>query len=198
MAMQRFVGPLDEGAHRRCAAGGRFRAQPEQVGHRAVEVAGLAVDVEAFDQSGGVPPLELVFAQVRYLRADALPDRHTIQAEFQADAAHALALELQRPGVGDAARLQRPIDRLIGLVEAPAVDVGDDSRQRIARHGQSRRQEYHRPPAQTQPRGQPALPAPAAYCNGVLATAGIHVEHPLADWSRLCNTRQMRGSIIYS
>ncbi len=74
----------------------RLGADPEQVRGAAVEPAALAVDHPCLDQSGLVPARELLVGQVRDVAAESLLGRGFVEAEVQPDAAHALALELQR------------------------------------------------------------------------------------------------------
>ena len=96
VGMQALIGPGRERRHRRRTARGGLGADPVQVGDGAVEVATLAVDVQVLDQAGGIPGVEFGLLQVR----DRLPQpgqhRATVEAEVQADAAHALAFECQR------------------------------------------------------------------------------------------------------
>ena len=121
-----------------CAPGACLRADPEQVGGRAFEVAALAIDIEVLDQAGGVPAREVVFAKIGNLLAQLRLGSRRIQGEVQAHAAHAFALE----GIGltigcrQARILQRRRDVGLGLRERTAVDPGDHRRQRGRRSGQ--------------------------------------------------------------
>ena len=137
-----FVGAIDRVRHRGRPPRACLRADPEQIGRCALEVAPLSIDIEVLDQPGRVPARELVVAQVRNLPAHLRLGGLGIQSEVEPDARHAFALEGVVLTRGRAQRgvLQRSGNGGIGFGERATVDLRDYLRQRHGRRGPQRGQ----------------------------------------------------------
>ncbi len=96
-------------------------AEPEQVGRCAFEVPAHAIDIEVFDQVKLIPAREFGIGQVGNPAAHGGFRGGLVQAEIQADAAHAFAL-VGRGGGQVTARQQ-----VVGLREVATVDQVDQS-----------------------------------------------------------------------
>ncbi len=147
MRMQAFEGSFGKRFHRRRATRGDIRVQPDQVRHRAAEVALLAVDGHALDAAGLIPGREFFLPQIRNLLAQLGQHARFGEPEIQADATHALAFVLQRVTlfIRQARLRQRLCDGLFGLGEMTRVDLGDDGRRRRRRQfaGDAGRNQSH-------------------------------------------------------
>jgi hypothetical protein len=113
----------------RLAARGGSRVDAEQVRHRAREVAFVAVDGQVLEEVGVVPRREFFLAQVGYGFAELRANLSLAESEIEADAAHALTLELQRIArIGiDGFHRQRLRDRGVGFGETAGVDQRRDA-----------------------------------------------------------------------
>ncbi|MEO8779159.1 MAG: hypothetical protein ABI389_10880, partial [Rhodanobacter sp.] len=98
--------------------------EPEQVARRAFEVQRATVDALVFQQTGGIPAGKFSIGQVRDAFAHARLDVVGAEGEIEQNAAHALALELQRPASigGQVGPIQRRTDISFGGMELTGVD----------------------------------------------------------------------------